>query len=888
MDRDSKLQDSRQIEIFNALEELKKLNIASDIIPQLVVVGDQGSGKSSVLESLVRFHFPVSERRCTTFPINLILKRSEQTWGEARIRPVQGSKRSASEVSKMQKFHKKLDFSSLPTRVDVERLMAEAREALGISPNHNASDPTTSKSNQKTGRQFAKEMLVIEIHGPELPILSFIDLPGLFQARMSEADEASRKAVVSMFEEQVGLKNNVVLLVIPASNDVANNFAFGLFQDVSKKDSRLDDRAIGIVTKPDVPADFTDPVISFIKGEIANGDLKHGWYVVRNLNKDEREASETMDKRDSREAEYFENSAWACIPEERKGIKSLRTIIQKVFWARTQNALPQIIERVKERIAEMENQVEAADKWRTSDSGRRRYLNKIASRFTELTSQAITGRYRNPACDHMRKLGEPCPECRPFFPEPRKGYNLSDPQGQKTKLCSNIRGLNALFSMTMREFGKTEVVKRAIGAASTTEDNNSLPSHSENRNSLNEDHGQARTVEEGDNDTRSPEIWPSFQHDIQHVNTVENDGSSTSYLEITEGASVFSQDRDQADHFPSKDIVRDYYTWPKAKAIAQKDYEKKVVEIIKRNRAAEPIGEVNSIVYRDLFLDQSLNWEDIATNHIKAVWAATNTFVDLALEHVCWDKKVLRLLRSEIINPNLDEVEKKAYSALRDLLGCLSDGNAGFFDSFSDIFTVQRQASDITERLDTYGWNGLETEAKDDLVAMIRVALDHLVHSPLGFLSVDDRIKNLVLEKALSIAIPAIKGVGENEDRNAVRTKILEFYPAEIQGQDAGRVTEIVEAYYKLTMFSFTGYVNALVVDKCILRQLETALFSHAILDEVEQAKINKITAEEKLELEKRERNMKDCSNLKQQLEVLQRYQSPGENGDWLCQTDKT
>jgi hypothetical protein len=204
-------------------------------------------------------------------------------------------------------------------------------------------------------------------------------------------------------------------------------------------------------------------------------------------------------------------------------------------------------------------------------------------------------------------------------------------------------------------------------------------------------------------------------------------------------------------------------------------------------------------VYRDLFLDQSLNWKDIATNHIKAVWRAANMFVDLALEHVCWDKKVLRLLRSEIIKPNLDKLEEKANSALRDLLECLSEGNAGFFDSFSAVFTVQRQASDIAERLDTYGWNGLETEYKDDLIATIRVALDHLIHSPLGFLSVEDRLKDLVLGKALSIAIPAIKGIGKNKDENTIRAKILEFYPAEIQSQDAGRVTGIVEAYYKVS-----------------------------------------------------------------------------------------
>jgi len=75
-------------------------------------------------------------------------------------------------------------------------------------------------------------------------------------------------------------------------------------------------------------------------------------------------------------------------------------------------------------------------------------------------------------------------------------------------------------------------------------------------------------------------------------------------------------------------------------------------------------------------------------------------------------------------------------------------------------------------------------------------------------------------------------------------------------------------------MLAFTGYVNALVVDKCILRQLETAVFGQAILDKVTQDKIDKITAEDKGEVERREQNKKDRDALKRILEVLERDES--------------
>jgi GTP-binding protein EngB required for normal cell division len=58
MDGVQDLFDPRQIALFDAIDELSS-NVASDIeIPQLIVVGDQKVGKSSVLEAIARFRFP--------------------------------------------------------------------------------------------------------------------------------------------------------------------------------------------------------------------------------------------------------------------------------------------------------------------------------------------------------------------------------------------------------------------------------------------------------------------------------------------------------------------------------------------------------------------------------------------------------------------------------------------------------------------------------------------------------------------------------------------------------------------------------------------------------------------------------------------------------------
>jgi GTPase SAR1 family protein len=52
---------------------------------KLVVVGDQSSGKSSVLEGLTNLPFPRDSGLCTRFPTQIVFKRSQTTIKEVSI-----------------------------------------------------------------------------------------------------------------------------------------------------------------------------------------------------------------------------------------------------------------------------------------------------------------------------------------------------------------------------------------------------------------------------------------------------------------------------------------------------------------------------------------------------------------------------------------------------------------------------------------------------------------------------------------------------------------------------------------------------------------------------------------------------------------------------------
>lgn len=71
-------------------------------------------------------------------------------------------------------------------------------------------------------------------------------------------------------------------------------------------------------------------------------------------------------------------------------------------------------------------------------------------------------------------------------------------------------------------------------------------------------------------------------------------------------------------------------------------------------------------------------------------------------------------------------------------------------------------------------------------------------------------------------------------------------------------------------MVAFVGYVNSLVVESGILRQLPNAIFSQEGMLDAKQETINEIAAEEEGEAKKREENKRDLNTLKQILKTLE------------------
>jgi hypothetical protein len=89
------------------IDQLREKNIGKYLpLPQLVAVGDQSSGKSSLLESLTAIPFPHGQELCTRFATQITHRREEHTRIEISIIP--GSHASPTDKKRLELYRRQL------------------------------------------------------------------------------------------------------------------------------------------------------------------------------------------------------------------------------------------------------------------------------------------------------------------------------------------------------------------------------------------------------------------------------------------------------------------------------------------------------------------------------------------------------------------------------------------------------------------------------------------------------------------------------------------------------------------------------------------------------------------------------------------------------------
>ncbi|KAK4172569.1 putative vacuolar sorting protein VPS1 [Triangularia setosa] len=376
----SKLCSRDQLELLDSIDRLRLQGINNYVsLPQIIVCGDQSSGKSSVLQAISGVSFPVNGNLCTRFPTELVLRRTPHV--SAKVSIVPSESRTESEQASLRGFQEQLnDFSGLP------KLIEAAKLAMGISMH---------------GKAFAKDILRVEITGPDRPHLTIVDLPGLIHSPTKQQTGSDVELIQEVVHGYMKEPRCIILAVVSAKNDFANQVVLKLARAVDSTGSRT----LGVITKPDDLTPGSDREALYLSlARNQQFEFRLGWHVLKNM--DSEKGTSTLDERDANEAEFFRESCWTRLPLSHLGISKLRTRLSKVLLGQIAAELPSLMNEIDQKFKACQLQLKKLGEPRASAHEQRRYLLHLSQEFQALVKASTSGSYNGQFFDDaMTEIG---------------------------------------------------------------------------------------------------------------------------------------------------------------------------------------------------------------------------------------------------------------------------------------------------------------------------------------------------------------------------------------------------------------------------------------------------------------------------------------------------
>ncbi|GAB1212161.1 hypothetical protein ATERTT37_001291 [Aspergillus terreus] len=334
--------------LLDKIDRLFACNVGEYIdLPQLVVVGDQSSGRSSVLEAKTRLPFPRDSGLCTRYASQIIFRRRKDL-----------------------------------TRCEIKASMIPA---AGSDSEHGARLKSwDAQISEVDPQSFAR---VMEEARPDEDHLSVIDVPGIFK---NNTPGITTKTDIKMVREMVlgYMKNprSIMLMVIPSNVDIATQEIIEMARELDPEGGRT----FGVLTKPDLVDQGAEAkVMDIVLGRTM--PVRHGWVVIRNLG--QRELEDGQVDRDAAEEQFGRGDLLNAILLERFGIGALRRRLQEVITENARRSFPLVRSEITKRLKEAKAALRVLGEERETTEQQAAFLLDIISRFQQLATQAFSTNY---------------------------------------------------------------------------------------------------------------------------------------------------------------------------------------------------------------------------------------------------------------------------------------------------------------------------------------------------------------------------------------------------------------------------------------------------------------------------------------------------------------
>ena len=395
----------KQLALLNDIDKLRSHGISQFVnLPQLVVCGDQSSGKSSVLEAISGLQFPAKDNLCTRFATEVILRHAPEA--RVAVKIVAGPERSKDEQTKLENFRRDLsDLGDFPVLID------EAKCSMGVADGSSA---------------FSADVLRLEVSGPKQPHLTIVDLPGLIHSENKAQTATDVQTVQSMVHGYMTNQRSIILAVISAKNDYANQIVLSMTRKVDPQGTRT----MGVITKPDTLSAGSESELAYLNlARNLDVNFRLGWHIVKNRSYEARKSSSA--ERDETERSFLSQGVWQDLPRQSVGIYALRDKLSQVLLNHIRAELPRLVDDIRWKLDDCKSALDRLGPTRDSFDQQQLFLLQISQEFQAVSKAALDGSYGHG-----------------FFGDPRNS------EGYTKRLRAVVQNLNKDFAETVRLDGQ--------------------------------------------------------------------------------------------------------------------------------------------------------------------------------------------------------------------------------------------------------------------------------------------------------------------------------------------------------------------------------------------------------------------------------------------------
>uniref|UniRef100_A0A3B4CGR5 Dynamin-type G domain-containing protein n=1 Tax=Pygocentrus nattereri TaxID=42514 RepID=A0A3B4CGR5_PYGNA len=298
---------------IDLIDTLREIGVGEDIsLPSIAVIGDQSSGKSSVLEALSGVALPRGSGIITRCPLQLKLRKIKN---EVKWQAVLSYKDTSI----------KLEDPS-----QVEGCVSKAQNML-------AGD----------GVGICDDLITLEIMSANVCDLTLIDLPGIARVPVQGQPEDIGDKIKNLIRRFIEKNETINLVVVPCNVDIATTEALKMAQEADPEGRRT----LAILTKPDLIDKGTEKIIlKIVRNQVI--PLSKGYIVVKCRGQRQIEDGTSLEQAIQEEIGFFKNHEFfrCLLQEEKASVNCLATKLTQDLVDHIKKSLPLLADEINKQL----------------------------------------------------------------------------------------------------------------------------------------------------------------------------------------------------------------------------------------------------------------------------------------------------------------------------------------------------------------------------------------------------------------------------------------------------------------------------------------------------------------------------------------------------------